>query len=108
MARNVTTTINFAGLRALMNSAGVREEVERRAGEVAAVASSLQNELRAAVTTQNTTTGALGVSKISSRPATAIVFRGKGWSNSKGDQVVAGTPNSAKTAIGHFSTEGDA
>lgn len=103
MAAEVTTTINHAGFAQMMNSAGVAAKVTEAAGDVAAVASALQDpaNLAADVTTVSTSSDALGM-YMDNRPAAAVVFTGKAWKSGEGDQWVAGTPNSGKQAVGHF------
>jgi hypothetical protein len=104
MAAEVTVTINHAGFAAMMNASGVAQKVTEAASEVAAVASALQDpaNLAAEVSVESTTSDALGMSLDTDRPAAAVVFTGKGWKSGDGDQWVAGTPNSGKSAVGHF------
>lgn len=103
MSTEVTTTINHAGFAAMMNSSGVAAKVTEAAGDVAAVASALQDpaHLPATIETVTTTSEALGMD-MDDRPAAAVVFTGKAWKSGDGDQWVAGTPNSGKRAVGHF------
>lgn len=103
MGVEVTTTINHAGFAQMMNSAGVAAKVTEAAGDVAAVASVLQDpsNLAAEVTVATTSSQALGMN-MDDRPAAAVVFTGKAWKSGEGEQWVAGTPNSGKQAVGHF------
>lgn len=99
----VEVTINHAGFAQMMNAPGVAAKVADAAGDVAAVASALQDpaNLPAAVTVESTNSEALGMN-MAKRPAAAVVFTGKAWKSGDGDQWVAGTPNSGKQAVNHF------
>lgn len=103
MASQVSVTINHAGFAAIMNTSAVAAKVADAAGDVAAVASALQDPARlpAEVSVDHTNSAALGMG-MDKRPAAAIVFTGKGWKSEDGDQWVAGTPNSGKQALNHF------
>ena len=107
MASNVSVSINLAPL---MREPGVKDAVHMKAEEVAVMAQSFQDnhELAAhSIEVKDTTTSALGIKQNDrfgdgDRPASAVVFTGKAWHDKRGDQWVAGTPDSGKKTIRHF------
>ncbi len=94
-------SVNIMAL--LAPSAGVQRLVREKAAEVAVVANALQDpsNLGADIHVEMTTMRELGIAPVET-PVGAVVFTGTAWHDKRGDQDVAGTPNSGKRAVEHF------